>query len=113
MDKSLLAPCGQYCLVCKFLNRVEKPSCSGCGAQAGSPFWGECSLYTCAGEHGVSHCGDCEDFPCDLFVDQFDPSHGRKSAFTRAGLLAYRKKAGTEKYIEIIMKIEEEEKKKS
>lgn len=31
----------------------------------------------------------------------------QKSAFTRAGLLAYRKKAGTEKYIEMIKKLEE------
>ena len=110
MDAGLLTPCGTYCLACKFLNREEKPSCSGCGIQVGSPFWGTCKVYTCAGEHGVNHCGDCEDFPCDLFVHQFDPAHGQKSAFTRAGLLAYRKKGGTQKYIEMIMKLEEEKK---
>jgi hypothetical protein len=42
-------------------------------------------------------------------VDQFDPSHGPKSAFTRAGLLAYRKKVGNEKYIEMAVKLEKEE----
>jgi hypothetical protein len=70
-------------------------------------------LYTCAKEHEVHHCGDCEDFPCDLFINQFDPAHGQKSAFTRAGLLAYRKKAGTEKYVEMITKLEEGEKQES
>ena len=32
----------------------------------------------------------------------------QKSAFTRAGLLAYRKKAGKDRYIEMIKKLEEE-----
>jgi hypothetical protein len=42
-----------------------------------------------------------------MFVNQFDPAYGQKSAFTRAELLAYRKKAGTKKYLEMIMKLEE------
>lgn len=108
MDESLLGPCGAYCQQCQFLNNEQKPSCSGCGTQGGSLFWGECKLYTCARERRVTHCGDCDDFPCDLFVNQFDPAHGQKSAFTRAGLLAYRKKAGTEKYLKIIMKFVDE-----
>jgi hypothetical protein len=41
-------------------------------------------------------------------VNQFDPAHGQKSAFTRAGLLAYRKKVGTQKFIEMCKKLEEE-----
>ena len=66
-------------------------------------------MYTCAGEHGVNHCGECKDFPCYLFVSQFDPAHGLKSVFTRAGLLAYRKKVGNEKYIEMAVKLEKVE----
>ena len=85
------------------------PHCLGCDAQKGRPFWGECKLYACAGDHGVEHCGLCSEFPCDLFVDQYDPEHGQESAFTRAGLLAYRKKAGTEKYIEMTKKLVEKE----
>jgi hypothetical protein len=108
MSENYLAPCGAYCGTCKFLNREETPNCSGCGSQEGLLFWGNCKVYACAEEHRVNHCGDCEAFPCDLFVDQYDPSHGPKSAFTRAGLLAYRKKAGNQKYIEIAMKLEEE-----
>jgi len=110
MDENLLAPCGSYCGTCEFLNKEEKPNCSGCGNQGGHPFWGECKLHACARKHRVNHCADCEDFPCELFVNQFDPAHGQKSAFTRAGLLAYRKKAGTEKYIEMVNKLEKEQK---
>ena len=44
-----------------------------------------------------------------MFVDQYDPEHGQRSAFVRAGLLAYRKKAGTEKYVEIVKKLKEQE----
>jgi hypothetical protein len=50
-------------------------------------------------------------FPCDLFVDQFDPAHGQKSAFTRAGLLAYRKRVGTQKFVAMSEKLEQEEQK--
>ena len=107
MSEKLVAPCGTYCGTCTFLNRKEKPSCSGCGNQSGHPFWGECKLYGCATGR-VEHCGICEDFPCDLFVNQFDPAHGQKSAFTRAGLLAYRKKVGTQKFIEMCRKLDEE-----
>jgi hypothetical protein len=110
MDENLLAPCGSYCGTCEFLNREEKPNCSGCGNQGGHPFWDECKLHACARKHRVNHCADCEGFPCELFVNQFDPAHGQKSAFIRAGLLAYKKKAGTGKYIEMVNKLEKEQK---
>lgn len=105
MNEKYLAPCGEYCGTCKFLNREEPPNCSGCGAEKGRPFWGTCKIFTCAAEHSVKHCGDCKKFLCDLFINQYDPSHGPKSAFTRAGLLAYRKKAGKEKFIDMATKL--------
>ncbi|UCH36990.1 MAG: DUF3795 domain-containing protein [Candidatus Bathyarchaeota archaeon] len=108
MDENLLGPCGASCLQCHFLNNEQKPSCSGCGAQNGSLFWGECKIFKCSGEREVIHCGVCDDFPCLVFVKQFDPEHGQKSVFTRAGLLAYRKKAGTKKYLEMIKKLGDE-----
>ena len=108
MDEKLVPPCGTYCGTCKFLNRKEKPSCSGCGNQNGELFWGKCKLYDCA-KGRVEHCGVCEDFLCDLFVSQFDPAHGQKSAFARAGLLGYRRKVGTQKFIEMSEKLKEED----
>ena len=107
MSEEYLTPCGEYCGTCKFLKRETKPTCAGCGAQAGRPFWVTCRVYQCAADHGVAHCGVCEAFPCDRFVDQFDPAHGQRSVFTRAGLLAYRKRAGTDKYIEVVRRLQE------
>jgi hypothetical protein len=110
MNEKLLAPCGTFCGTCEILERAEKPNCLGCGRQNGHLFWGECKLFSCAVKHGVNHCGECADFLCDLFADQFDPSHGQESAFTRGGLLAYRRKAGTAKYVQMAKKLAEEEK---
>ena len=111
MAKTLLAPCGEYCGFCLYYKKEKTPSCSGCANHKGHPFWGECKLYACATEHKVEHCGLCTDFPCDLFVKQFDPEHGQKSAIIRAGLLAYRKKAGPEKYFEMVKKLKDQEEK--
>ncbi len=111
MSDRLVAPCGTYCGTCKFLDRKEKPNCSGCGNQKGEPFWGKCKLYACAKDR-VEHCGMCEGFPCDLFVDQFDPAHGQKSAFTRGGLLAYRRRVGTQRFIEMSQRLAKEDEQK-
>jgi hypothetical protein len=108
MNEKFVAPCGTYCGTCKFLNQKEKPSCSGCGNQNGEPFWGKCRLYACT-KGRVEHCGMCLDFPCDLFVNQFDPEHGQKSAFTRAGLLIYRRRVGPQKFIEMCERLQEED----
>jgi len=108
MDENLVAPYGTYCGTCSFLNRKEKPSCSGCGNQNGEPFWGKCKLYACT-KGRVEHCGMCESFPCGLFVDQFDPAHGQKSVFTRAELLVYRRRVGTQKFIEMSEKLDKED----
>ncbi len=110
MDEKLVAPCGTYCGTCSLLNREQKPSCLGCANQKGELFWGKCKLYACATGR-VEHCGICDDFPCDLFVNHFDPADGQKSAFTRAGLLAYRKRAGTQKFLEMSKKLDEEKQK--
>ena len=112
MNEHLLAPCGTYCGMCYALNSKQEPSCSGCGNQNGKLFWGNCRLYACTKNHKVEHCGTCEEFICDLFVDQYDPSHGQKSAFERAGLLVYLKKFGPQKFIEMSKKLHEEETKK-
>lgn len=108
MDENL-APCGIHCELCSYFKKERTPHCSGCEKQKGHPFWGECKLYACAKDHEVEHCGLCQDFPCELFVNQYDPEHGQASAFRRAGLLAYRKRVGTEKFVEMLRKLEEQE----
>jgi hypothetical protein len=42
----------------------------------------------------------------------FDPAHGQKSVFTGAGLLAYRRKVGTQKFIEMSEKLDKDEQRK-
>lgn len=108
MEDVLIAPCGTHCEFCDYYKKERTPHCAGCGSHKGHPFWGGCKLYACAKDHEVEHCGLCKDFPCDLFINQYDPEHGQTNAFTRAGLLAYRKKAGTAKYYEIVKKLDEE-----
>jgi hypothetical protein len=110
VEDALIAPCGSHCEFCDYFKKARVPHCSGCGTHEGHPFWGACKLYACAKDHKVEHCGLCKEFSCDLFVNQYDPEHGQKSAFTRAGLLVYRKKAGTDKYSEMVKKLEEEHK---
>ncbi len=46
------------------------------------------------------------EFPCDKFVEMFDPNdpEGRRSAVYRAGIEAYRARHGDEKAVELIRK---------
>lgn len=104
-DNPLHAPCGTFCGRCAFYATDAPPSCPGCGYQRGRLFWGDCKVYACAQEHAAEHCGLCDAFPCDLFIDSYDPAHGPKSAVLRAGLLAYRKRAGTQKYLDLLKRI--------
>lgn len=97
--------CGTICDDCEYFKGEKEPVCPGCTAHEGKPFWGECQTYACAGEHGVTHCGLCAEFPCDKFVDTFDPSHGQVSSVIRAGILAYRAKHGDEKAAELARKV--------
>jgi len=47
----------------------------------------------------VRHCGACVEFPCDKFVETFDPNNpeGSRNAVYRAGIEAYRARHGDEK----------------
>lgn len=62
----------------------------------------------CNMDHSVGHCGVCGDFPCDLFVDQYDPNNpdGQKDAIVRAGILAYRAKHGDSKAVDLLRKVQ-------
>lgn len=109
MEIRLLAPCGMYCGFCRVYNKETDLHCSGCFSQKGHQFWGECKLYACAAQHGVEHCGLCDDSPCDFFIGYYpgapDNLQGQRDALLRAGLLAYRKKAEPGKYLEIVKKL--------
>ena len=107
MEKDSSSPCGIVCSDCEWYKGEREPHCSGCTAVEGKPFWGSCLTYACAKEHGVEHCGLCEEFPCKEFMERFDPSEGPANSLMRAGLLAYRVKHGDAAAVEVLRKAED------
>jgi hypothetical protein len=97
--------CGTLCGDCEWFKGEREPHCPGCSEMEGKPFWGSCSLYSCIKERDVEHCGLCDEFPCDRFIDAYDPSKGPRSAVLRAGILAYRARHGDAKAVELFRKI--------
>jgi hypothetical protein len=102
-----LNPCGHCCDKCPSLLGTSEPSCQGCIASKGNPWWGVCKVFNCTTEKDVSHCGLCMQFPCDLLVSHFDPDNpqGQRNAVVRTGILVYRAKHGDEKAIELTKKL--------
>ena len=73
-DENMIAMCGAYCGDCGWR---EKTNCKGCQASQGKMFWGECQVAKCAIGKGYTHCGLCNDVPCDTLKEYFNnPEHG-------------------------------------
>ena len=108
-NTGLLTPCGSDCAECESYLGTKQPKCDGCKSVNGKPVWAKetCRRYACAGKHRIAHCGLCSVFPCELFIDQYDPNNpeGPKNAVTRAGILAYRKIHGDNKTLALMKKI--------
>jgi hypothetical protein len=82
-DFKLAAACGLYCADCEFYPET----CPGCGDIGGKPFWAaqfgmeHCALYNCAvNRSGLEHCGECIDFPCEIFLNLRDPNMNDEEA---------------------------------
>ena len=59
-----------YCgLLCDGCTYRETHGCVGCHALKGRPFWGECPIALCCQNKGYTHCGECDEIPCDLVKD--------------------------------------------
>ena len=95
-DRKLATPCGSFCGECSSF----KEKCAGCGYVKGKPFWGKCRFYSCTKERNIEHCGLCHEFPCDYYLSAYDPSEGIWRVFYRAGQLVYRKKIGTDAWLQ-------------
>ena len=55
--------CGILCDECSY---KEKVGCKGC-VHIEKPFWGDaCPVKDCCESKKHTHCGQCDDFPCDL-----------------------------------------------
>lgn len=55
--------CGIKCSDCSYKDQV---GCKGC-VNIDRPFWGDlCPVKSCCEGKSFSHCGNCDDFPCQL-----------------------------------------------
>ncbi len=105
-DTSYAPVCGIYCGECGFLGR----QCPGCGNVEGKPFWalempgGVCPLHDCCrNQKRLEHCGLCDEFPCNPFLDLRDPNmtddEFAASLNMRKCNLTARTQVGTEKWL--------------
>lgn len=55
--------CGILCSECSYR---EQMNCKGC-VIIEKPFWGDsCPVKSCCESKQQNHCGECNDFPCEL-----------------------------------------------
>lgn len=68
--------CGICCDSCE---RKEKVHCTGC-LNMKKTFWGgDCQVKVCCESKGLNHCGECDEFPCEMEATMgadmgFDPA---------------------------------------
>lgn len=63
INKIVESRCGLLCSKCEY---KEKFNCDGC-INIDKPFWADkCPIKDCCESKKHSHCGQCEDFPCDI-----------------------------------------------
>ena len=70
--------CGLLCGSCAYR---ESMGCAGC-VNIQRPFWGEaCPVKSCCEGRGLTHCGQCGEFPCQLLHGfAYDPQQGDNGA---------------------------------
>ena len=128
-DPRFASPCGLYCGVCairmahqdnnqKFKERlvhlykggttdkgtlpnsenltIEDIHCGGCLSADLFMHCKQCEIRDCTRERGIDGCHQCDDFPCE-FIDDFPMRVGKKVILR---CVPYRKKVGTEKWME-------------
>jgi len=67
--------CGIVCNIeiCKEAFGVDCPGC----INMEKPFWGECEVKICCESKELEHCGECENFPCEVLNKYaYDPEQG-------------------------------------
>lgn len=55
--------CGIKCDSCE---RKEEVGCTGCLTMKKTFWGGECEVKTCCESKELNHCGECEEFPCEM-----------------------------------------------
>ncbi len=72
MNLEELSYCGLYCGGCK--NYKEYANCMGCRNE--KEMVDDCPTRKCCIEKEILHCGECNDFPCDM-MKEFYNSEGK------------------------------------
>jgi hypothetical protein len=89
-------PCGRFCEVCESKTGEH---CRGCVESDGKPYYsmgGVCPAWACAQKKNKENCGQCVTFPCETYLDTYNPERGRRSVLSYIGLLFLRNKKGAE-----------------
>lgn len=94
MDKQMMGMCGAYCGTCEW---KEKTNCEGCQSCQSHVFWGTCEVAKCAISKGYTHCGECDQLPCELLQSFFDNGEHGDNGERLANLKAWAR--GEEAYI--------------
>lgn len=56
-------------ICCNHCTGKEEANCYGC-LKMEKPFWGgKCEVKSCCECKKLNHCGECLDFPCQMFMD--------------------------------------------
>jgi hypothetical protein len=75
-------------LLCKSCGWREKCNCGGCIETNGHPFHGECPIAACCQKKNLTHCGQCDEMPCDqLSTYSCDAEHGDKPIGARLNVV--------------------------
>jgi hypothetical protein len=81
--------CGILCSKCAWKDKVKCPGCIAC---KGVPFHGNCRVAMCCLAKKLEHCGQCDQFPCEVLIEfAYDKEHGDNG--TRIGQLKIWKEA--------------------
>jgi hypothetical protein len=92
--RRLAAVCGAYCGDC---DAYEDGSCCGCGYGLGCTRRGECAVFVCCiADRGLEHCGQCVDFPCQVFMGHARP----QVVAVRYRALCHRTEIGTSAWLD-------------
>ena len=101
VDVTGIPPCGVYCKNCI----AYKDACKGCVETGGKPYYSKlmnrdvCPVWVCADKRKVEHCGMCDEFPSDVYLDCYSRRRGITTVLRRAGLLALRRKIGDKEWV--------------
>ena len=76
METALLGYCGVDCAACTdYANNV----CPGCRLSTW-PEGDECPPVACCRKQGITLCGQCPQFPCDMMAEFYTESESHRQA---------------------------------